>query len=50
MSRTNPQTASRIFKLLPYWAFMVPTPAPAGTMLMTCLGNARMMSGIQFAG
>ena len=27
-----------------------PTPAPAGTTVITCRGNAWMTSGIQFAG
>jgi hypothetical protein len=29
---------------------MIPTPAPAGTTVMTCLGSDWMTPGIQFAG
>jgi len=29
---------------------MMPTPAPAGTTVMTCLGSDWMISGIQFDG
>ncbi len=48
MSSTNPQTASRICRPRPYSSFIAPTPAPAGTTLMTCLGSTRITSDVQF--
>ena len=50
ISSTSPHTASRICRLRPYCSFMTPTPAPAGTTLMTCFGSTGSTSGIQFAG
>ena len=37
MSSTSPQTPSRICRLRPYSSFITPTPAPAGTTVITCL-------------
>ena len=37
MSSTSPHTPSRICRLRPYCSLMMPTPAPAGTTVITCL-------------
>ena len=50
MSSTSPHTASRIRRLRPYCSFITPTPAPAGTTVITCSGSLRSISGIQFEG
>ena len=50
ISRTIPQTASRIWRLRPYSSFISATPAPAGTTLITCFGSKRSMSDIQLEG
>ena len=50
MRSTSPHTPRRICRLRPYCSFMMPTPAPAGTTVMTCCGSDWMTSGIQFAG
>jgi hypothetical protein len=50
MRRTRPHTPRRIWRLRLYCSFMMPTPAPAGTTVMTCRGRFWMTSGIQFAG
>jgi hypothetical protein len=39
MSSTNPQTPRRICRLRPYCSFMMPTPAPADTTVITCRGS-----------
>ena len=45
ISSTSPQTASRICRLRPYSSFITPTPAPAGTTVMVCLGSMRIDVG-----
>ncbi len=50
ISSTRPQTTRRMRRLRPYCSFMTPTPAPAGTTVITWRGSMRTMSAIQLDG
>ena len=50
ISSTSAHTASRMRRLRPYCSFITPTPAPAGTTVITCCGSTRSTSASQLGG